>query len=506
MASPLAGQSLAVGDLSPAIGDSPIAKNAHPPALAFQRARGPGTLHAYAALMLACVMLLIAQAPSPADVPGMTLAEAIAYARAHQPTLAAARARIEVTLREVDVAQADWKPSVGALAELVGSSINNSTATQLTGGPAGIIDVVRVGGTAIRPANDLNWRPYASTMLGVGLRQEVFDFGRIAAQTAAARAMGQVERERERFSRLAVEYAVAEAFYAVLAAKGAFEASQEAYKRVEFHRDFAKRAVAAGMRSPIELTRAEADLARYRVGVIRAEAGVGVARSVLAAAVGSNAPQLDALPGDAIPDTHALPKASDVADRVLSESPAVRMGAASAEAQHARTKALDASWRPNLMLSAAATSRAGGGPPTVGDIPAGNGFIPSVANYSVGLVLSWPLWDPGARARVTSSQAREAEVNAELDVTRINAVHAAQQDLLRVETARLALDALDAALDAAKANNAQAEARFHAGLGTSTELADAEAVRVDAEIALVAGRFQLMTARAALARALAEEQ
>ncbi len=82
MASPLAGQSLAVGDLSPAIGDSPIAKNAHPPALAFQRARGPGTLHAYAALMLACVMLLIAQAPSPADVPGMTLAEAIAYARA----------------------------------------------------------------------------------------------------------------------------------------------------------------------------------------------------------------------------------------------------------------------------------------------------------------------------------------------------------------------------------------------------------------------------------------
>lgn len=507
MAGRLLGQSLAIGDSSTPIGDSPIAVAPALPALAFWARVREACFVLRRRHMIVCVLgaLLIAQ-PAGTEVPGMTLEQAIDFARLHQPTLAAARARIEVTLRDVDIAHAEWKPSVGALAELVGSSTNNSTATQLTGGPAGLIDVVRVGGTAIHPARDLDWRPYASTMLGVGVRQEVFDFGRIAAQAAAARALNQIEREKERLSRISVEYAVAEAFYAVLAAKGARDASQEAYKRVEVHRDFARRAVAAGLRSPIELTRAEADLARYQVGVIRAEAGVAVARSILAAAVGSNVPQLDALAEGPVTDGSPLPAADAVADRVLASSPVVRIGAANAEAQHARTEALGAAWRPNLMLSAAATSRAGGAPPTAGEIPTGDGFIPSVANYSVGLVLSWPLWDPTARARVASSRAREVEANAELDATRINAVHAAQQDLVRVQTARIALDALSSALEAAKANNAQAEARFHSGLGTSTELADAEAVRVDAEIALVAGRFQLMTARAALARALAEEK
>ncbi len=436
--------------------------------------------------------------------PSMSLKEAIDYARVHQPSLAAARARIDAAVRDIDVANADWRPSIGALAEVVGSTVNNSSATQLTGGPAGVIDVVRIGATQIRTADDLSWRPYASTLVGVGLRQEVFDFGRIAAQRAAAEAASQVERERGELSRLAVEYAVAESFYAVLAAKAALVASEEAHQRMQVHRDFAKRAVDTGLRPPIELTRAEADLARYRVGRIRARAGVDIARSVLAAAVGAPTAQVDA--SETSNETPPpVPNASEVAERVATASPQVRMSEAMARAQHARTTALDVAWRPNLLLSAALTSRAGGAPPSNGDVPAGDGFIPSVANYSVGLVLSWPLWDPGVRARVESSRARDVEAGAELEATRNFTVHAAQQELRRVETAQEALEALMASLEAAKANNAQAEARYRAGLGTSTELADAEAVRVDAEIALVSGRFQLMTARAALARVLAEE-
>jgi len=59
-------------------------------------------------------------------------------------------------------------------------------------------------------------------------------------------------------------------------------------------------------------------------------------------------------------------------------------------------------------------------------------------------------------------------------------------------------------VDAAHANYAQAEARFKAGLGTSLELADAEAVRTDAEIQLAIGRFEALRARAVLGRLTAE--
>ena len=76
---------------------------------------------------------------------------------------------------------------------------------------------------------------------------------------------------------------------------------------------------------------------------------------------------------------------------------------------------------------------------------------------------------------------------------------------IAVEVARQTLKQLEASLTAAIANYAQADARFKAGLGTSVEIADAEALRTSAEVALVQGQFQLARARAAFGRAIAEE-
>lgn len=66
------------------------------------------------------------------------------------------------------------------------------------------------------------------------------------------------------------------------------------------------------------------------------------------------------------------------------------------------------------------------------------------------------------------------------------------------------LPSLQHELEAARANYAQADARFKAGLGTSVELADAEGLRIDAEIRLAIGLYDLEKARAAFGRAIAE--
>jgi outer membrane protein TolC len=73
-----------------------------------------------------------------------------------------------------------------------------------------------------------------------------------------------------------------------------------------------------------------------------------------------------------------------------------------------------------------------------------------------------------------------------------------------VRVAKETLPGLERAVVAAQANYAQADARFKAGLGTSVELADAEAVRTDAEIQLALGTFAIARARAAFGRAVAE--
>ena len=52
------------------------------------------------------------------------------------------------------------------------------------------------------------------------------------------------------------------------------------------HRDLAKAGVGSGLRSPIELTRAEADLASLDIGRIRARGNLLTAETVFAAVAG----------------------------------------------------------------------------------------------------------------------------------------------------------------------------------------------------------------------------
>ena len=79
-----------------------------------------------------------------------------------------------------------------------------------------------------------------------------------------------------------------------------------------------------------------------------------------------------------------------------------------------------------------------------------------------------------------------------------------QQAYLAAVVSSEALPALERAAEAARQNQAQADARYRAGLATAVELADAEALRTDAEIQLAIGQFDLARARARLARATAE--
>src|SRR4051812_25280655 len=58
-------------------------------------------------------------APLRPSVPSMTLPEAPAWARAHQPAIRSARARLAVREREARVPRAQWMPQVGATAQIL---------------------------------------------------------------------------------------------------------------------------------------------------------------------------------------------------------------------------------------------------------------------------------------------------------------------------------------------------------------------------------------------------
>jgi outer membrane protein len=427
----------------------------------------------------------------------MSLAEARAHAHSHHQRTLAARRRLAAAVADANVPGAGWLPRVGAMAQIVGSTANNSTATILG---TSAVDIPRIGGTAI--SDEPSFRPYPTTMVALGVRQQLFDFGRIAAETNAMRMASEVDAERVRGTELDVDLGVDQGFYAVLAAVAIEEAARGAFDRASQHRDLARANVTTGLRPPIELTRAEADVGRYEAALLRARAGVHVARSVFAVAVGVDEIELDATPLRRA-DEPLLPPL-DVLVARSSAAPLVREARARADAQRAESERLAAQTRPNLFATAEISGRAGGAEPNAGPTPYGDGWLPSVPNYSAGVVLTWPVVEPTWSRREDASRAREQALATEADAwlrAQRGVIVGAYHDAL---AARSALDALRRGADAARANYEQADNRFRVGIGTSTELADAQALRTEADIQLAIGLFQVAQTRAVLARAVAE--
>jgi len=437
-------------------------------------------------------------ADEPPPPRAMTLPEALAYAREHQPAVKAALARVKSAEADASVTRAQWVPYLAATAQLLGGTANNTTASYLS---VSGVDVPRVGGTSVTSAGSL--QPYASTFAAISVTQQVFDFGRIAAQAAVNDSAIDFRRLSAGAEALAIDLGVEESYFAVHAARGVLKASEDAYQRSLVHGEVARAKVAAGLREPIDLTRAEADVARFDVGRVRARGGLVAAQAAFAAAVGIPEGLLDAA-GEPPPPA-GLPSLRVAIERAAERDPTIQAAQALVRVQEAETRSIAAQLRPNLLLSASFSGREGGAPPSSGGSPANYaGWVPDVPNWDVGLVLRIPIFDWVTWKRVDASAQREAVGRAELERVRQAQTAAVQQAYVAVDAAQRALGALERAVEAARANYAQADARFKGGLATVVELADAESLRTETEIHLALGRFELARQRAVLGRLLVE--
>jgi outer membrane protein TolC len=428
------------------------------------------------------------------------LDEALAYAQANQPSLRAALDRVRAARADARIPRARWLPSVGAAAELFEGTANNTTAAYL-GTPE--VALPRIGATRIVDSGSVAWAPSASTLAAVSIAQELYDFGRIGAQSAVADAAVESERYHAEAERLGIRLVVKESYFAVQGAKAVLRAAKDAYERTRVHSNLAEAGVKSGLYAPIERTRAAADLARFDVNRMRAEGGLASAEIVLAAAVGVPDRMLDAK--EELADIPPLPPLERAIAAIATRDPLLIEARARFLAQQAVTRAIAAEMRPELLLTGAFSGRAGGAAPNAGSAATYAGYVPDVPNWDVGLVVRWPLYDPVSGARGRASAARERVLQSDQAAIAQQEVAAIQRAYLATQVAHDALVGLQRSVEAAQANYAQAEARWKAGLGTALELADAEYLRTDAEIQLAGGQFELSRARAVLGKLLAED-
>ncbi len=431
------------------------------------------------------------------STPSMTLAEAIAYAKAHAPEVRAAEARLKAQVAQSESVGAEWYPSVGATAQVFGGTANNWTGT-FVGQRS--FDLPRVGATR---SNTLDMAPYASTIVAAGLNQPVYEFGRIAAKQAAQDSLVRAEQQRGRQDVLDLLFNVEESFVAVLTAKALARSADGAVTRARAIRDQAAAKVKVGLVPHGTLARTEADLARAEAQAVRVDGGVRVAQSTLAASIGSERIAVDAR--EAPSTREELPALGLAVERAKSRSPRVLRALAELEAEERRTKAIAAENRPTVYATASISVRGGGAPNSANTELTGRGLLPYVPNYDVGLVLSWPIFDGVTSGREEAQRGREEQKRAELVVTERFEIAALRRAYLEVDTARSALGALERAISSARESYAQAEAGFAAGMTSNVDVAGASLLVIDAESSQAVAAFQLARARAQLGRLLAEE-
>jgi outer membrane protein TolC len=338
------------------------------------------------------------------------------------------------------------------------------------------------------PRQDPVVGPFNTFDARLRLTQTLFDEsarGRLES-ARAGRALSEAEARKAREDALAL----AAALY-VRARRAAESAAvwDVLVRRDEDRLRLARARTRLGTGAAVDASEADAALAASRQGAENARVEAEDARLDLAAALGlpADRPLIfaaeDALTEPAVPEGEAL-------EAAVREHPDVLAARRAYEARTADRRAARADYYPRASLAA--------------DYGA-SGVSPSEASatYSYGAQASLPLWEGGqrrARARETESQAAESRARLEDAERRTKfAIASAGESLSR---ARIALAARRSARSAADERRRLARERSSAGVGSSSDVLEAEAHAARARDQEAAARADWVLAQVNLAKAL----
>ncbi|HEX9104783.1 MAG TPA: TolC family protein, partial [Polyangia bacterium] len=233
--------------------------------------------------------------------------------------------------------------------------------------------------------------------------------------------------------------------------------------------------------------------------LIRAEQAEAVSRTELAQALGVAGERVDIAVGNLLTaPVGAQPAAA-------TRHPLVREAEAAVRSAQSRKRAVELQYLPRLDLFASLWVRGSGlGSGTLPPSP-GAGIVPDTPNWLTGLCVTWPALEMvtvRARARVEAAEVKVADARRQEVV---------QAVLSQIDGARVILEAArreaantPIALAAARSTEAQATARYRAGLATVVEVAEAQRLLAQAEIDDAVARLGVRRGELLLARAIGD--
>jgi outer membrane protein TolC len=417
-------------------------------------------------------------------VSAQTLPEVVASAEKSYASVRVSEAQLAAAASGIALARTAFLPR----AELVGQ-VNRATRNNVFG----LFFPTALPGISGPVLDSAEFTNVWGTSVGFIVSWEPFDFGLrraniLTAEATRARAQAAVARTRFEVGALA-----ADAYLTLVAAEQTLRAGKAQVERATRVQTVVDALVRSELRPGADASRSRAEIAIANTQVIAAEQAIQSARVTLKQLTGSevvaanwNATDADVAPAAAIANNPA----------------AVEQQAAITEAE-ARLKALDRAFYPRFALQGSSYARGTGAHPdgSTGGFAAGLG--PNIPNWAVGFTVTFPVLElTSLRARKDEARHRQAAETARYDQMLTDLTAHRDRALAQLQAAKRIAAEIPAQLEAARAAEQQATARYQAGLGTLIELADAQRLLTQSDIDAALARLNVW--RAMLAVSVAE--
>src|SRR5213596_1772856 len=380
----------------------------------------------------------------------LTLDECVAIALEAQPTIQATLYDYAAARYRVTQALAPLLPQVSGL---VTATKSESSAVS-TFAPTG------------RLTQSQTFKGFSETFIAqVVLSQLLFDFGKNLAATEAARKLAEVAVEDVELQRQLISLAVKEAYTNILFAQRLIRVQEQAVQRAELNLRSAKGFFDVGTRPKSDVARAEVDVANARVDLIRARNALRTARVALNTAMAIDVDTPTEIQDNLVFEAANLDRAQ-LRGEALRSRPEYRQSKLRVSAAEATERQTFRDFFPDIS----GNGSYGGTQPQLNE------------NWTLGLSLSWTLFDGGNRvARYHEAKANLEGARQRVKSTELDIIQNVEQAEIAVEEAQERIQAAQALVASAQENFRLAQGRFDAGVGTILELTDAQLALTQAQ-------------------------
>lgn len=459
---------------------------------------------AVAAMCAQGVFAFAQQPAAPANnVKEFTVQEAVDYALANYPAVRASLEQYNAAKAGVGLARTNYLPRLDGVWQGDRGSRESVLGVLLPQSP----NILTGTQGSVTPHSN---RPFWTSGAGFLLSWEPFDFGYRAAQVRSARFTESRAQAQVAVTRLGVASAVAEASLAVLADEQRMSASLADVNRRQVFAKSVHALVDAHLRPGADASRAEAELAAARTRLILAQQASAVGGATLAQILGvagaivriKPGPFLEIPPDQQIPPNQQAPANQGSEPMSVTQHPAAIAQQRRIEEEKARISVLNRSYAPHVTTEGLISARGSGETSTGAIKPGAAGLGFDVYNWEAGLTVSMDLSSVFAiheRKKVElANQHREEATYAQTLQTLTGGQQAA---LAELDGARRVAENTPTELAASQQSERQAIARFHAGLGTIVDVAEAQGLLAQAEMDDSLARLSIWRALAELSAA-----